>query len=160
MFEIVDAIGDIMVNVVDKAARTSSDVEVHEILCRFSTDSIAKVAFGLDGNCLNDSSSKFRKHGKEIVDLSVLDLLKFFFKSSFPSFARSLHLTANKGSVIKFFYKTFIDSLEERERSELIRKDFMQILIDLKKTAGLTNSELAAESFLFFLAGQETLFVS
>lgn len=153
-FEMVDSIGDKMVSVVENATQTSKQLELHEILACFTTDMIANVAFGLESNSLDDPNSEFRKHGKEILDFDALAFLKFFFTSSFPNLSRKLHLTANKQSVIDFFYNTFKDNLEQRERSNVARKDFLQILLELKRSAALTVSELAAESFIFFLGGE------
>lgn len=154
MFGIIDSIGDKLVSVVENAAKTSGPIELHDFLARFTTDNISNVAFGLECNSLEDSNSEFRKHGKEVLDLDALGFLKFFFTSSFPKLSRKMHLTANKQSVINFFYNTFKDNMERRERSDIVRKDFLQILLELKKSASLTVSELAAESFIFFLGGK------
>lgn len=154
MFEIVDSIGDKLVAVVENATKTSNQTEVHEFLARFTTDSISNVAFGLNSNSLEDSNSEFRKFGKEALDFSSLDFMKFFFTSSFPELSRKMHLTANKKSVIDFFHNTFKQNMEHREQSQIIRKDFLQLLLDLKKKTSLTVSELAAESFIFFLGGR------
>lgn len=154
MFEIIDMMGDKLVKVVENATSTSSKVEIHEHLARFTTDNISNVAFGLDSNSLEDPDSAFRKHGKEVLDLDALGFLKFFFTSSFPELSRKMHLTCNKKSVINFFYNTFKENVEHRERNNIVRKDFLQILLELKKQAILTVSEMAAESFIFFLGGE------
>lgn len=154
MFDIIDSMGDKLVKVVEAAAKSSTQLELHEYLARFTTDNIASVAFGLESNSLEDSKSEFRKYGKEVLDLDALGFLKFFFTCSFPELSRKMHITANKKSVIKFFYNTFKENMENRERSEVVRKDFLQILLELKKSASLTVAELASESFIFFLGGE------
>lgn len=154
MFEIIDSIGDKLVGVIENATESSLQIELHEYLARFTTDSISNVAFGMASDSLKDPDNQFRKHGKEILDFNALDFFKFFFTSSFPELSRRLHLTANKRSVIKFFYNTFKENMECRERSKVVKKDFLQILLELKKTSLLTVSECAAESFIFFLAGK------
>jgi cytochrome P450 family 6 len=154
MFDIIDLMGDKLVNVVENATKSSNAIELHEFLARFTTDNISNVAFGLDSNSLEDDNSAFRKHGKEVLDLGALGFLKFFFTCSFPELSRKMHLTANKQSVIDFFYNTFKNNMEHREKHNIVRKDFLQILLELKKTASLTVSELAAESFIFFLGGE------
>jgi cytochrome P450 family 6 len=156
MFEIIDMIGDKLVTVIENETKTSGMIEVHDYLARFTTDNISNVAFGLESNSLEDADSMFRKMGKEVLDLDALGFLKFFFTSSFPEISRKMHLTANKKQVIDFFYNTFKNNMEHRERHNIVRKDFLQILLELKKTACLTVSELAAESFIFFVGGFET----
>lgn len=157
MFEIVESIGDRLVNVIEKATESSLQIELHEFLARFTTDSISNVAFGIESDSLKNSDDEFRKFGKEILNFESLDFLKFFFTSSFPNLSRRLHLTANKKNVIKFFFNTFKENMELRERSKVVKKDFLQILLELKKTALLTVSECAAESFIFFLAGRTAI---
>lgn len=154
MFEIIDSIGDKMVKVIENATKISNEIEVHEFLACFTTDNISNVAFGLESNSLENSNSEFRKYGKKILDLDALGFFKLFFTNSFPQLSRRLHLTANKRSVIDFFFNTFKQSMQHREQNNIVRKDFLQILLDLKKTASLTVSELAAESFIFFLGGE------
>lgn len=156
MYEIIDVIGEKMVKVIENELKSSSSIEVHEYLAKFTTDNISNVAFGLESNSLEDPNSMFRKMGKEVLDLDALGFLKFFFTSSFPELSRKMHLTANKKNVIDFFYNTFKANMEQRERHNIFRQDFLQILLELKKSASLTVSELAAESFIFFLGGFET----
>jgi cytochrome P450 family 6 len=151
MFEIIDKIGDKLVTVIENETKTSGMIEVHDYLARFTTDNISNVAFGLESNSLDDFDSMFRMMGKEVLDLDAFGFLKFFFTSSFPGISRKMHLTANKKNVIDFFYNTFKNNMEYRERNNIVRKDFLQILLELKKTACLTVSELAAESFIFFV---------
>lgn len=155
MFEIVDMIGDRFAKVVENDSKSVEQIEVHELLARFTTDVISNVAFGLESKSLEDTDSDFRKYGKKVLDFNGLDFLKFFFTCSFPNLSRKLHLTPNKRCVIDFFYNTFKDNMEHREKSNVVRRDFLQILLELKRNAALTVAEMAAESFIFFLGGNE-----
>lgn len=155
MFEIVEQLGETLVKVVGDALESSSGkIEISDFLYRFTTDSISSVAFGIEGNCLQDPQSIVRKHGKEILDFSTMDFLKLFFVSCYPNLSRKLHLTCNKPSVIDFFHNAFIENMANREKNNVKRNDFLQILLELKKTSSLTSSQSAAESFIFFVAGE------
>lgn len=153
MFEIVDSVSDRFVKAVENATESSPEIDLQDYFARFTTDSISNVAFGIASNSLEDPRNEFRKHGKDIIDFSAIDFLTFHFSCSFPQLSRKLHLTANKRNVIKFFYNSFKENMEYRESSSVMKKDFLQILIELKKNASLTLAECAAESFIFFLAG-------
>jgi len=156
MFGIIDLIGTKLVSVVESAIAVNAEIELHEFLVLFTTDIISDVAFGLDSNCLENPNSEFRKYGKEVLDLTPLGFLKFFFTTSFPELSRKMHVTVHKQSVIDFFHNLFRQNMEHRERTNVVRKDFLQILLELKKTSGLTISELAAECFIFYIGGFET----
>lgn len=159
MFDTVHVIGDHFMSSLENATKSSNEMEMHEWLARFTTDVISSVAFGMDSNSLNNPQADMRKYGKEILDLGTSGFLKFLFTSSFPELSRKMHITANKRSVIDFFYTTFRKNIEQRERTQSFRKDFIQILLELKKSSSLTVSELAAESFIFFLGGEYKMFL-
>lgn len=154
MFEIIDTVAEQFVHTVKNGLKLNSNVlEMQELVSCFTTDSISNVAFGLNSDSLNNSNSSMRKYGKEILDFSPIGFLKLLFTSSFPELSRKIHLTANKRCVIDFFFNTFKANIEHREINDLYRKDFLQLLLDLKKKQSLSVEELAAESFIFFLGG-------
>ena len=159
MFDTIQNISNQLVVTLDKSIKSSAETEMHEIVARFTTDVISNVAFGLDSNCLNNPESEMRKYGKDMLDFTPYDFLKFQFTCSFPDLSRKLHLTANKPNVIDFFYNTFRKNIEQRERTQSYHKDFLQILLELKKSSTLTVDELAAESFIFFLGGKSVTLI-
>lgn len=67
--------------------------------------------------------------------------------------------------VSDFFYNTVKQTVDFREQNNIERNDFMQMLIKLKNTKGkidddnisqITLNQLAAQAFVFFVAGFET----
>lgn len=66
--------------------------------------------------------------------------------------------------VAAFFMKVVLDTVEYREKNNVRRNDFMDLLIDLKNGNQessdmdklITLNELAAQAFIFFLGGFET----
>lgn len=65
--------------------------------------------------------------------------------------------------IIQFYTKVASDTVNYREKNQINRNDFMDILIKLKNQAPtdkteepFTFNELAAQTFVFFLAGFET----
>lgn len=156
MFDIVNTISDKFISVIDKDLKVSSDLELRELLAKFTTDVIGNVAFGIECNCLEDPKSEFRKYGKRLFDLSAFELIKFFVSAEFPNFARKLRLRQNPKEAADFFLKTFVDTMEHREKTNYVRNDFVQLLLGLKKSGAYTATELAAEGFIFYSGGFET----
>lgn len=51
MFEIVDSIGDKLVEALDKELKINDKPEMRSFVARYAADVISSVAFGLDSNC-------------------------------------------------------------------------------------------------------------
>jgi cytochrome P450 family 6 len=120
---------------------------------------VGNVAFGIDCNCLENPDSKFRKYGKRLFDITAFEFLKFFFSSSMPELSRKLKMLSNPKECSDFFMATFMETIEQRRRENIIRNDFVHLLLQMQKdTDGkiFTDVELAAESFLFYAGGFET----
>lgn len=58
MFEILDTIGDKLVEAVDKELKITDKLEVRELLSKFTTDVISSIAFGIDSNCKSLAPNK------------------------------------------------------------------------------------------------------
>jgi cytochrome P450 family 6 len=88
--------------------------------------------------------------------------------ASFPKTAKILGVTQTPEDVSNFFIKVVKDTVSYREKNNYTRKDFLQLLIDLKNNKlaedegykhdgdTLSIEEIAAQSFVFFIAGFET----
>lgn len=87
----------------------------------------------------------------------------FAFLEKFRDIARRLHMKRLTDDVSHFYLKVARETVAYREKNDIDRNDFMGILIKMKNqiTNGtteepLTLNELAAQTFLFFVAGFET----
>lgn len=94
------------------------------------------------------------KNGRELVDVNAFVLIRFLFATAFPDLCRKLGVRSGKKAPTDFFQKTFLDTLEQREKNKIKRNDFVSLLLDLKEH--FTPLELAAESFLVYIGGFET----
>ena len=142
-------------------------IDIKEVLGCFGTEIIGSCAFGLELKIFDQEDSPFREYGKRIFNTTKLRALRRALCTSFPEFARALGVKMVPRDIANFFMKVVKDTVEYREKNNYIRKDFMQLLIDLKNNvpedAGythdgktLTMEEIAAQCFVFFLAGYET----
>lgn len=87
---------------------------------------------------------------------------------------KRFHVCVNRQSTINFFNSLVQETMEYREKNNVIRKDFMHLLIQLKNSGKLIDSEevgnmhlnnngdkvsvedLVGQAFVFFIAGYET----
>jgi cytochrome P450 family 6 len=143
-------------------------VDIKEVLGCYTTDIIGSCAFGLEFNTSKEDDSPFRKYGKKVFAASTFRRLQTAFFQSFPTLGRLLGMRQVPKDISDFFTKVVTDTVEYREKNNYTRKDFIQLLIDLKNNKlaeeegykhdgkTLTMDEITAQSFIFFLAGFET----
>ncbi|GAB0100087.1 Cytochrome P450 [Sergentomyia squamirostris] len=138
--------------------KENHSVEIKDMMARFTTDVIGNCAFGINCQSLKDPQSIFRQMGRKIFEGSTGSILKALFRAAFPTLARFLHCKAFDTEVTTFFMRVVEETLRQRELEGFEqRNDFMDLLIKMRQDGThFTTEEMAAQAFLFFLAGFET----
>ncbi|XP_044259566.1 probable cytochrome P450 6a13 isoform X2 [Tribolium madens] len=151
-------------------------IDIKNILARFTTDIIGSCAFGIDCNSLKNPDDEFTQYLKLFFVEGFWENINGIITFVAPEFAKKLKLRVVNPDLSKFFMKVVQDTVNLRERNNIYRKDFMHLLLQLKnrgklvdddsilksntdgenKEVTLTLNELAAQAFVFFLAGYET----
>ncbi|KAF5285724.1 hypothetical protein FQR65_LT02252 [Abscondita terminalis] len=134
-------------------------LNIKNVLERFTIDVIGSCAFGIECNSFKSTNAEFQKHGMEVFKSHTkYETLKVMFCSAKPELARSLGITTLPQSATSFFLNVVKETVNYRETNNLRRNDMLQILIDLKSDNKMVLSieEIAAQAFVFFLAGFET----
>ncbi|XP_055542010.1 probable cytochrome P450 6a17 [Wyeomyia smithii] len=148
-------------------AESGGEVEMKEFLARFTTDVIGTCAFGLECNSLKDPEAKFRQMGRKALALTPMGFLRRILSFTFRDLAKALNVRISDPDVADFFMNAVRETIEYREKNNVRRNDFMDLLIKLKndqpiddgseeRLGRLTFNEIAAQAFVFFLAGFET----
>ena len=135
------------------------DVEIKDLMARFTTDIIGVCAFGIECNSLKNPDAEFRNMGREIFTSSRKKFLKMLFINNLPELSNFLRLRRNPIHIASFFMETIRETVEFRQKTNTKRNDFMDLLINLLNTNtndGITLEELSAEAYAFFLGGFET----
>ena len=157
MFETISKVGDRMVDYLEPSANKSQEIEMKNILESFTTEVISNVAFGLETQCIGNSDNEFRKVANMLLKPPKYMMAKFIFMNNFPSLSAKLGLRAHMKEVTEYFIKVIKTNIEYRETNNIERKDFLQLLIQIKNSeAGMTLNQIAANCFIFLLAGTET----
>jgi cytochrome P450 family 6 len=159
MFPTIVAVAQQFRTAIGQAAVKDNDVNIRDLLARFTTDVIGTCAFGIECNSLEDPDAEFRKYGKKIFGESV-NLIKALMAAQFQTLARALGVKVLKDDITKFFLGAIESTIEAREKQNIKRNDFLNMMIDLKNNIDpenqLTVREIAAQAFVFFVAGFET----
>ncbi|XP_032675720.1 cytochrome P450 6A1-like isoform X2 [Odontomachus brunneus] len=128
---------------------------------RYTTDVIGSCAFGLDTNSLSDVDSEFLQMGREAFTPKWYNLIRLRIKQSTPWLFDILGYILPQTKVTKFFTRIVMENIDYREKNNIVRHDFVDTLRELKShpheiDIELTDSLIASQAFIFFLAGFET----
>ncbi|CAH0395694.1 unnamed protein product [Bemisia tabaci] len=172
MFALLESCASNLSTTIDSRASANEHVEIKELFSKFALDVIGSCAFGLDCGALKDKNSEFYRITRVLFMPShrfrVLKLLN------------SIDMRLNRYLVgIKtvaqecqdFFTGVIHSTIDDRVSGAAKRTDFLQHFINLRQEEGgdardkkaqaagitLSNDEIAANSFVFFAAGFETI---
>uniref|UniRef100_A0A8D8HFP3 Probable cytochrome P450 6a14 n=1 Tax=Culex pipiens TaxID=7175 RepID=A0A8D8HFP3_CULPI len=166
MFDTVASVAKELNQFVDENCHRE-DMELREVLQRFTVDVIGNVAFGIDCNTMKNPDSDFRKMGNKAFALTTTSVIKSFIGIQFKSLAKFMKMKITEDDVEQFFMELTRSTVQMREQNGSQRNDFMKLLLEIRDQGtisdapnsageGLTMRELAAQCFVFFLAGFET----
>lgn len=163
MFQTVVECAIPLTDILDEYCNENKEIELKEYLARFTTDVIGSCAFGLDCNSLKNPDSIFRKYGLRTVKINFRQTMKNMTQVVLPDrVLRFIKFSPTDPQVAKFFNGIVKDTVDYREKNHVTRKDFMDLLIQIKNKGTddddetLTLNEIAAQSLIFFIAGFET----
>lgn len=145
----------------------SLDVEVKDLLARYTTDVIGFTAFGIECNSLKDPNAEFRRMGRLVFEKKRNGLLKVLLIHTSHKLARFFGIKSTLPEVEKFFLGIVRETVEYRERNNITRNDFMDLLIKIKNgqdnlhgndnhNMGFMLTELAAQAYVFFIGAFES----
>ncbi|KAH8371338.1 hypothetical protein KR093_007012 [Drosophila rubida] len=170
MFPTIIKVSEEFINVITEqvpAKTGGAIIEIKELMARFTTDVIGCCAFGIECNTLRTPVTDFRTMAQKSLTVPRNGKLGTFLLFSFPKLARKLRLRKVPQDVHEFFMRLVDETIAYREKEKIKRNDFMEMLIEMKQKGsytldngevikGLDIGELAAQVFVFYLAGFET----
>ncbi|XP_055378932.1 cytochrome P450 6A1-like [Condylostylus longicornis] len=164
MFTTVLKVGEKLVEFLEESIQNSksdrAELQMKEVFSRFTTDVIGTCAFGIECNSLKDPNGEFRRYGRKIIEEPRHGVLMRLFATFFPNLCRKLHIKSERDDVSEFFITALEKTIEYREKNNVKRNDFLDMMIELKNSPNederVTFNEIAAQAYIFFFAGFET----
>ncbi|XP_059061354.1 cytochrome P450 6B6-like [Achroia grisella] len=163
--------GDKFISYVENITKTQAEHKVHSLIQRYTMSTIASCAFGMDIDDISDNNPIIKTLHR--IDRDIFTINYFFeMVIMYPRFLKKLNLTLFPKYVSKFFHNLTSSIIREREEKPTNRKDFIDLILELRKQKDLystkkhesdeqmhlelSDSIIAAQSFVFFAAGYET----
>ncbi|XP_042862277.1 probable cytochrome P450 6a13 isoform X2 [Penaeus japonicus] len=138
---------------------TKGPVEARALCGRYTMDSIASCAFGIECEALSSDAAAFPKMAAKIFQLSPARALKIVTLLVAPKLAQVVHKLGIDftSPEFHFFRHVVSHTLRMREESGIRRGDFLDLMMETKANGkeGLSDNTMAAQAILFLLAGYD-----
>lgn len=167
MYPIIESFSNGLVDLIDSMSNNPNGVDIKNVCTRFTADVIGSCGFGLECNAMKDESSPMMEMGRFFDMTDTKTRLNFFFVNIFRDTAKMLKMKLTPKFIDDFFMPMIKDTFDYREKNDVHRNDFLSLLMQIKKygklkdeemenVGTLTFNELAAQAFIFFIAGENS----
>ncbi|KAL4096784.1 hypothetical protein QTP88_021668 [Uroleucon formosanum] len=168
MYDQIKGCGDeLMKNIDGCLNKNGNEIEVKDIIAKYSTDVIGTCAFGLKLDAINNDESPFRKHGKVIFTPSLRFLIGQLCALINPGLLKFVRVKVFPQETTDFFQAAFKETMTYRLEKNIVRNDLVNHLMqarndlvlntDLPKHEKFTETQIVANAFVMFAAGFETV---
>lgn len=159
----------------EKAADKNQVIDIRELSACYATNVIASVAFGIEVDSIAEPNNDFRKYGRQFFASNLKNGIRSTLSFISPKLMGLLRVRLADQEIEDFVRSVVEQNLEHREKNNVIRKDFFQLLVQLRNNGTvqlddewktvikadenqktLTINEMCAQVFVFFVAGFET----
>ncbi|XP_065347615.1 cytochrome P450 9e2-like isoform X2 [Cloeon dipterum] len=173
MTELMVQIGVQFTKFVSSRSNPDEPLDMKVTFRRFAADVIATTAFGTPSNSLQDSNSEFFVKGTSLMDFTGkrrrLVILGYTLA---PKLMQLLKIPFIPAELKDFFTNIISQTIKYREENNKSRPDMIQLLIDERKAqiqkckdankpvdsdTIMSDLDILAQAFTFFLAGFETV---
>lgn len=141
LFHLVKECAEDLCRYLDTFAQNGENVDLRDVLARYATDNISSCAFGVKSNSLKNPHSKFREMGEKIIAPGSWTNIHRLFRYTCPSLLKYFNIKSFSDEVTDFFVNVVKETLEYREKNNIERKDFLNLLIQLKKKIDINEND-------------------
>ncbi|XP_020281106.1 probable cytochrome P450 6a14 [Pseudomyrmex gracilis] len=170
MFGVLKKNGEELAISLKKITETEDCIDIREIFARYTTDVIMSAAFGIKSKCMTTPDSEFLYQAKKLFETHNFWIALFAFVPQIPNFFAIPFLNRNTSD---FFIKVFQNTVQYRLTHNIVRHDFMNLLMQLMEkgymapdeedtsdsvsnTSKISILEAAAQAYAFIIGGFET----
>ncbi|CAH1394735.1 unnamed protein product [Nezara viridula] len=155
-------------------SKIGCEVDIKDLVGRLTTDIICICAFGLDTNTIKESDHKLRKIPAQLAKMRFIDKVLIAIMQAMPKVSCKFKARFTPKELEDYIVNLVENTLEYREKNNIKRNDFLDLLIELKNKGTIgddmkneieeqkcqpfefTNGLMAAQCFAFLFGGFET----
>ncbi|KAG6460655.1 probable cytochrome P450 9f2 [Manduca sexta] len=162
----------------------SEDMDVEDLIRRYTNDVIASAAYGLRVNSFKDKENEFFVTGQNLFKFNWWQRFIFFVSIQFPAIGKVFGGSIFPKKTTEFFRDLVRNTMEYRRKNNIERPDMIQLLMEASEgklknadteendsvgfatvneelkhhghTREWTENELIGQVFIFFVAGFES----
>lgn len=122
-----------LVKDVDNQLKSESGIEARGLLQNFATDVIGSCAFGLELSRDSKEGKRFREMISGVLKLRKFEIFRMIMLSMYPKLAKCFNIKTLPEVKGDYFVNLSIETVKYRKEHNIKRKDFLQLLMDLKE---------------------------
>ncbi|KAL5279355.1 CYP3A4 family protein [Megaselia abdita] len=149
--------------------------DIKDINNRYAIDIVASVIFGVEVDSFKDPDNMFRQATININSKSIIGNIRAASSFLCPGLAKLFTTLRIPDKMTNFIKKMVKDVVEYREKNNYVRKDLMQMLIQLRNSGtinaddnnwavqnvpenlkSMSLDKISGQGFIFFVAGFDT----
>jgi len=111
-------------------------INVKSLSSQFTTNVIGSVAFGVELNTFENPDNEIYKNGKEIFFSGIRRKCEIFAIFFLPKLVSLIGIKLFGNESTAFIRKLFWENINARMQSNQRRHDFIDVMMELKKTYG------------------------
>lgn len=131
------------VKALELIAERNGKVDIKDYIARFTTDVIASYVFGLQSDSIKNPDNEFRRNGNKFFEAPPkYMIILVMFAMIFPWVIKKLRIKLFTNGSEDYFLKLIGDTVAYREKHNVIRKDFIDVMIKIKNNKCLVEDEI------------------
>ncbi|KAG5667101.1 hypothetical protein PVAND_015100 [Polypedilum vanderplanki] len=135
------------------------EFDVKELCAKFTTDNVAAVAFGIDGESFTNPNAPLREIGDEIFKPTFMTGLKQQIVLFMPFMNKFFRIPFVSSETDKKFRQIVGQVVDNREKNKIKRDDLLQVILDLREKHGKEewdDTAVIGNGMTFLTEGYET----
>lgn len=135
---------------------TKEPFDVREICAKYTTDVVSSCIYGADAGSFTEKDPEIRAMGRKLMEPSGTFMFLMFIASAVPILRKVINLRFVPLEVQDFFVNLMEQALLYRKENNVVREDYLDYLIELKKKKNISDLDMAAHTISFITDGFET----